>query len=116
MAHGNPQCVARTWRQGPQQGQEIWRVPINGKPPTSPVIGPDGTIYVTASDTEFSVLAISPEGQVKWKFHPGRHIESGPLVAADGTIYVGADYNRRGPTALDNSGAFYALNPDGTER
>ena len=112
MAHGNPQCVARSKYRGPQTGEVIWQVSLgNGSVGTSPVIGEDGTIYVTALDNEFSLFAVSQDGNIKWKFHPGRHIESGPMISKDGTIYLGAGWQLGGPL---ESGAFYALNPDGT--
>lgn len=68
---------------------EKWRVqtekPISG----SPVVGPDGTIYVGSHDGR--LYAVSPEGQVKWKFQTGDRIWGTPAVASDGTVYIGSD-------------------------
>ena len=69
----------------------------------SPVIGPDGTIYV--EDFMNNVYAVTPAGGLKWKYNDYDndviHYDTGqrnPAVGADGTIYVPAD-------------GLYAVNP-----
>jgi len=69
---------------------------------TSPVIGPDGAIYVGLSDN--TLAAVTRDG-VKWKFSVGDQILAAPSLAADGTIYFGANDNQ-----------FYAVKPDGTRK
>jgi outer membrane protein assembly factor BamB len=68
---------------------------------SSPVLGPDGTIY--AQDDKSWVYSINPDGTLKWRFMTQFGGGSTPAVGADGTIYAGAD-------------RLYALNPDGTVR
>ena len=78
-----------------------WRLKLPGNnSDCSPAIAPDGTIYQGVFNG--ILLAVKPDGKVKWQFKTGREIKSSPAVAADGTIYFGArDWN------------FYALTPPG---
>jgi outer membrane protein assembly factor BamB len=71
---------------------------------TTPVIGPDGTIYV-GSD---SLSAIDPEdGSIKWSYDVPDRISGGnPVVSADGIIYC----------VSMKPGHIVAVNPDGTLR
>ncbi|HEY3762824.1 MAG TPA: PQQ-binding-like beta-propeller repeat protein [Verrucomicrobiae bacterium] len=55
---------------------------------SSPAIAADGTIYVGSFDG--NLFAVSPDGQVKWKFKTPMEIKSSPAVGADGTIYFGS--------------------------
>jgi outer membrane protein assembly factor BamB len=66
----------------------------------APAIGRDGTIYVGTFLGK--MLAITPQGSLKWTFDINCEIKSSPAIAADGTIYFGSR-NRK----------FYALTPDG---
>ncbi|HEX2184783.1 MAG TPA: PQQ-binding-like beta-propeller repeat protein, partial [Chloroflexota bacterium] len=67
----------------------------------SPTIGPDGTIYVGANNS--NMYAINPDGKLKWLFEAERELAgiwSCPAISADGsTIFFGA-----------NKGGIYALN------
>jgi len=74
----------------------------------SPTVGPDGTIYIGANNSNF--YAISPDGHLEWLFEAQREIAgiwSTAALSADGsTLYFGA-----------NKGGIYALNrEDGTLR
>jgi outer membrane protein assembly factor BamB len=74
----------------------------------SPTIGPDGTIYVGANNSNF--YAISPDGQLEWLFEAQREIagiwSTAALSADNSTLYFGA-----------NKGGIYALNrSDGSLR
>ena len=75
---------------------------------SSPTIGPDGTIYVGANNSNF--YAITPNGTLKWLFEAEREVGgiwSTAVLSPDaGTVYFGA-----------NRGGMYALNTaDGTQR
>jgi len=72
----------------------------------SPTIGPDGTIYVGANNSNF--YAITPDGRLDWMFQAEREIagiwSTAALSADNSTLYFGA-----------NRGGLYAVNRvDGT--
>jgi outer membrane protein assembly factor BamB len=74
----------------------------------SPTIGPDGTIYIGANNSNF--YAITPAGELKWLYEAEREVAgiwSTAALSADGsTLYFGA-----------NKGGIYALNTaDGSRR
>jgi len=52
---------------------------------------------------EGEIVAVNPNGTVKWRYPTGYKIISDPAIGDDGTIYCGS-----GDTY------FYALNPNGT--
>jgi outer membrane protein assembly factor BamB len=68
----------------------------------SPTIGPDGTIYVGANNS--NLYALSPDGQLLWMFEAIREVAgiwTTPALSADGrTLYFGA--NRGGIYAVDS--------------
>ena len=80
---------------------ELWHLPLlGGETESSPALALDGTIYI--GTFHGWLLAISPDGKIKWKFRTKVEIKSSPAIAADGTIYFGSrDRN------------FYALTPKG---
>src|ERR1044071_4009889 len=65
-----------------------------------PALATDGTIYLPA---QAGLYAITNAGSNKWTF--AATLRGSASVAADGTIYIG-----------DYSGAFYALNPNGSQK
>ena len=67
---------------------------------SSPAIAPDGTIYQATFDG--SLLAITPQGRVRWTFKINSEIKSSPAIADDGTVYFGARDRK-----------FYAVTPRG---
>ncbi len=86
---------------------------------SSPVIGPDDTIYVASTlrtkANEIGLLhAVAPDGTLEWTCTLEREgvvdneIIGTPAVGADGTIYIG------GFKDAIKSGALYAVNPDGS--
>ena len=110
---------------------------------SSPAVAPDGTIYQATFTGK--LLAVTPDGKLKWTFQAGREIQSSPAIADDGTIYFGSrDRQVYAVTPegslkwtfatgawVDSSPAigadgtvyfgswdtnFYALNPDGSKK
>lgn len=71
----------------------IWTMNISGQA-SSPVVGEDGTIYLTTSGSgmigAFGIYAITDGGEIEW-FLPNSYetLEKTPSVGPDGTIYVG---------------------------
>ncbi|CAN2047262.1 outer membrane protein assembly factor BamB [Candidatus Magnetomoraceae bacterium gMMP-13] len=78
-----------------------WRFQTDNSITSSPVIGPDNTLYT--GSTDFYLYAINPDGSLKWKYKTGYSIYSSPAIGTDGTVYAGS---------YDNY--LYAFNPDGT--
>jgi outer membrane protein assembly factor BamB len=73
----------------------------SGRQNSQPAIGPDGTIYFSM---DFGLVAVSPEGDIKWRIMTERRINtprSGAVIAADSTIYI-------------EGAGFRAINPDST--
>lgn len=67
----------------------LWQVALPGHGSlSSPALATDGTVY---QGTFYGwMLAVSPEGKVKWRFKAKREIKSSPAVGSDGTIYFGS--------------------------
>ncbi|MGD8613015.1 MAG: PQQ-binding-like beta-propeller repeat protein [Desulfobacterales bacterium] len=80
-------------------GAENWSFTIVsdiGQPPgnvtSSPAVDPTtGTIYVGSDDNK--VIALNPDGTLKWEFITNGKVKSSPAVGSDGTIYVGSNGN-----------------------
>jgi len=85
-----------------------WRVAAQGvrgafmEDTASPIVAPDGTIYLAGGEFYSNLCAISPDGTLKWKFE-GWSTGGTPSAAIGpgGTIYFGGSH-------------FYGMNPDGT--
>ena len=61
--HGNAQRTGYSTSRGPDAPELKWRLDLLGEVISSPVIGPDGTIYVTAShiqDTQWFTPGAPP--------------------------------------------------------
>ncbi len=71
-----------------------------------PAIASDGTIYLTAraKDRDPVLLAVHPEGQLRWSFELGwGHALASPVLGRDGTIYL-----------VTGDRWVRAINPDGS--
>ena len=102
MAGGNPQHVSRSRYKGPGENTLKWSFETGGQV-SSPVIGPDGSIYVGTTDS--SVYAISRDGEKRWIAKTGGAVWCTPAVDLEGTVYV---------TCSD--GKLYAFGKDGKTR
>jgi outer membrane protein assembly factor BamB len=104
-------------------GELLWSVSWPGeRVVTEPVLGPDGTIYIStiltprASDPTWGAFyAISPQGEIKWTFRlPERHTLQGtPAVGADGIIYLPTERDGLVSNNPNPSGRLSALDPQG---
>ena len=85
-----------------------WKYKVGGPndSSSSPIIGSDGTIYLT--DCDGYLHAINPDGTLKWKIHiDGAHNLSGPALGPDGIIYIAWG-------GFLYTGYLGAVNPDGS--
>ena len=107
----------RSSNAGPEQPALKWRFGVEGMP-SSPAIGPDGTIYLPTGmlneDTAGFLYAINPDGTLKWRTTlAGLPSHTTPTVATDGTIYVHVNGNEGNIAAIEK---LYAINPNGTQK
>jgi large repetitive protein len=88
----------------PEEGTILWEFTAGNtrKIYTSPSLGKDGTIYVSASNF---LYAINPDGTLKWEYDIGHSwsYNNSPSIGDDETIYVGG-----------GNSYLYAINSDGT--
>lgn len=106
MFRGNPLHTGLSVYKGSQVNTLKWKYKTNDDGYhiySSPVIAPDGTIYIGCDDKY--LYAVTPNGSKKWRFKTGGKVVSTAAISADGTIYVGTDDEK-----------LYAINPDGTEK
>jgi outer membrane protein assembly factor BamB len=88
------------------EATRLWEVKLgineDGPSCSSPALAPDGTLYQATYAGQ--LLAVSPQGEIRWKFDTGTEteIKSSPAIADDGTVYFGSR-NRK----------FYAVTPQG---
>ena len=76
-------------------GTEKWMFKTGNMMDSSPVIGPNGTIYIGSED--YSFYAVLPDGNQAWMFPTGGAIHSSPALGTD-TVYFG-----------DQDAKFYAV-------
>jgi outer membrane protein assembly factor BamB len=90
---------------------------------SSPALRDDGSIVVGSKDHNVYCLEDSVNyGKVAWQysagvFYDGHLFDSSPAIGDDGTVYIGTDqYGAWGQTPVPIDTAFFAINPDGTEK
>lgn len=90
---------------GPAQAapQLVGEFEVDGNIHTAPAVGRDGTVYFATDAGE--LVAMQPDGSLRWKVMAGAPSQTSPAVGEDGTIYFGAEGK-----------GFRALNPDGSQR
>jgi outer membrane protein assembly factor BamB len=67
--------------------QVLWSVDLgSGRQTSSPMLGPDGTIYAVSGNGRLS--AIAPQGRVKWTAETGPTLKGSVALGRDGTVYV----------------------------
>jgi len=71
-------------------GTKKWWYQTNGQIHSTPVIGPDGTLYFGSDDGH--VYALNSSTQVPgWLYQTFQPTRSTPVIAANGNIYVGSE-------------------------
>jgi outer membrane protein assembly factor BamB len=101
--HHDQQRTGRTANLGPTEPVLRWTFKTQASLDASPVIAPDGTIYLASTDNH--LYSLTPSGMLNWTFAANESVFSTPALGSDGTIYFG-----------DLSGRYYAVNPNGSLR
>jgi len=87
-------------------GRLKWSFRTGGAIVGSPIVGPDGTVYVASTDGQF--YAIDSKGTKKWSVplpKSNNNLAVAAAIGSDGTIYAGS-----------GAGGVLALHPDGTRK
>ncbi|MBN2465844.1 PQQ-like beta-propeller repeat protein, partial [candidate division WOR-3 bacterium] len=93
-------------------GAPGWSLSV-GADASGPVIGPDGSVYVSGSGR---LLKLSPQLDSIWSFFPPLFgVLSTPAVTVDGYVYVLATAGKK-RLAMQDADTLYAVNPDGSRR
>jgi outer membrane protein assembly factor BamB len=71
-----------------EDGSIQFTVPLGDRAYATPCVGPDGTIY-QGSDAH-KLVAVTPEGRVRWSLDTDGDADTGPAVAADGSVVFAA--------------------------
>jgi outer membrane protein assembly factor BamB len=100
MHMNGPSRLGRSPYVGPQTANLLWRIPTSTNY-GGPVIGADGTVYMGTGYGE--LLAIRPDGSIKWRITGLRDVEMTPAILPGGRIVF-----------VNVSGTIYVVNPDGT--
>jgi outer membrane protein assembly factor BamB len=69
-------------------GVERWSVVLGDRSYAAPCVASDGTIYA-GSDSK-RLVALSPEGKVKWSLETEGDADTGPTVSGDGSVVFAA--------------------------
>jgi outer membrane protein assembly factor BamB len=104
MFMGGAEHSGRSSFRGPTTDPALrWAYRTTARIPASPVVGPDGTIYIGSSDHTFAALA--PDGRLLWRHTAADRFFASAAVAPDGTIVVG-----------NHDGSVVGLTPQGQVR
>jgi len=111
---GNNHRDGQALTSGPAAADEVWEVELEGGTLfNEPVVGDDGTIFVTTMGTEDLanevvgrgyLYAIHPDGTLWWRFRTPRGMVITPATCRRGRVVMG-----------DLSGMVYCLAPDGKQ-
>ncbi len=112
---GNLRHTGRTPLTGPRKPVQAWTLALDATPGL-PVLGGDGTIYVTTGtqkSTTFSLWAVNPDGTEKWHVPlVGPPSNTAPVVARDGSVFVHVN----GGSGIADVEKLQAFGPTGTSR
>jgi outer membrane protein assembly factor BamB len=79
----------RVWFSQEPKGHVAWRVPVGPMQGSSPVVAPDGTIYIGTEDTNRALVAFNTNGTQKWAIPlAGQKVRTTPAIRNDGSIVV----------------------------
>ncbi|MGE3635756.1 MAG: PQQ-binding-like beta-propeller repeat protein, partial [Sandaracinaceae bacterium] len=88
MFMGGPTHAGRSERRGPAHAPQVaWTHRTGARVFASPVVGPDGTVYVGSLDRTFR--AIAADGTLRWRYTGQDRFYSTAALTPDGTVVVG---------------------------
>src|SRR5690606_6496704 len=87
---GSAMHLGRSPHRGPETTPSArFKIQTSGRIAASPVLGPDGTIYIGSLDRSF--LAVAPDGKLRFRHRASGKIYGAAAVADNGNVYFGAD-------------------------
>jgi len=102
MFGGTPMHQNRAQVAGPaERPEEIASFRLGARAFASPVIGPDGTVYIGSLDGTFN--ALKRDGSLRWSYVCGEPVFASAAVSATGVVYVGCDDDTLLAFAADGS-------------
>jgi outer membrane protein assembly factor BamB len=102
MSGGGPRHLHRASVPGPRTlPEETARFNCGGRIAASPVIGPDGTVYIGSVDGTFN--ALSGDGKLRWSYVCDEPIFSTAAVSRTGKVLVGCDDDTLSAFSTDGS-------------
>ncbi len=69
-------------------GVPLWELDLGDRIYATPCVAPDGTIFVGTDARK--LVAVSPEGKVKWSLQTDGDADTGPVIADDGSVVFAA--------------------------
>jgi len=93
------------WAINPDGTVKWRRGGLGGSIASSPAIASDGTVYFGTMRDNGQIIAMDPNGNVKWQYFTGYMIVSSPAIGDGGTVYIGSGDHY-----------IYAIYPNGTLR
>jgi outer membrane protein assembly factor BamB len=69
-------------------GSLKWKTGLGGSSTTSPIIDHNGIIYVGTMPSGNSVVAVNPNGTIRWKYTVSDAVMGDIAIGPDGTIYA----------------------------
>jgi outer membrane protein assembly factor BamB len=65
----------------------LWKAKIPNGTRSSPAVGHDGAVYLGTQ--EGKLIALNPDGGLRWTYRTGSEIVASPAIGTDNTIYFG---------------------------
>ncbi len=110
MVYGDPSHTGLARRIVSEGNPQLaWTFRTNGKIFLSPILGYDGTIYLSS---QHYIYALYPNGTLKWEYKVKYNITSSPAVDKNGNLYFGTMFY----TATEWGGYVYSLDKNGKLR
>ena len=81
-------------------GTQKWQLGINADFDSTPIVGPDGTIFFGSDEPPNAIFAVNPNGTERWQYNTGGNVDTVPALSPDGSVVY----------AVSNENKLYAVN------